>query len=628
MKAHGRAPAHAHSHSPAHEKPHHPHWPLSVLLFVFVLLLGLRSVHEPRTWLHLKTGERILAERSVPREDPFSAGTAGARWTTDSWLADVALAKAEDLGGRRAVVLLKSAVLALAFALLLPINHGSPLAAAGVLAVGALAAWTGFTETPVVFDLLFTALFIRLLRPRARFRWKAAAAAAALAAAWANLHGASAFLALWFVGLKTFKASLRTGARERLGYWSMFALTALAVSWNPHGWGLLGRTLSDAGGFPGGWTAGWLSLWGLFLLAGAAACWMTLQEEFVTTLIAATCLALSLALPALRPLAVLAACPVIALALGHVMRPRDDTWPRVLRWTLFALVLLAAQRAAVGTLSRARGYGEPGFEGAAHFLKASGAAGRLFNPPEIGVELIGLTDRPVFVDGRPGLYPRRFVLDAEEWPLLWSQLDAIYRFDYAVLPNRRAGAPAAALDRDPAWRLAYADDAALVYVKRDGPNALLYAQAPARLAPPNRLWPESLDPLLAGRREAAKVLAELDAWQLQAPAAVQPLIWKAYVLKRLELADKADWLLQQASERLGRDRDPELRAMYAAVLQALGRPDEAAPLLRRAAREARRRGEAATEAAILERLRAAADGPEARRVEARLSELGAAPPAR
>lgn len=622
MKAHGHAQTHG------HEKPHHPHWPLSVILFVFTLLLGLGSAHEPRTWVHLKTGARIIAAKAVPREDPFSAGAAGARWTTDSWLGDAAWSAAEGAGGRRGVVLLKSLVLAFAFALLLPVNHGSPLAAATVLALGACAAWPGFTETPAVFDLLFTALFIRLLRPRSRFQGRHAAAAALLTALWANLHGSAAVLAVWFVGLKAFKASLRTAARERLGYWLMFSAAALALSWNPHGWGLLGRSFSDGLPFPGGWTSGWFSAWALFLATGLGACWVTLQQEFVTTLIAATCLALSMALPALRPLAVLAACPVIALALGFVLRPRDDTWPRVLRWSGLALALLAAQRAVLAPLAHARGYGAPALEGAANFIKTSGAAGRMFNPPELGAELIGLAERPVFTDGRPGLYTRQFLRDAQDWPRMWGQLDSIYRFDYAVLPNRRAGSPAAPLDRAPQWRLAYADDHALVYVKRDGPNALLYSQTPARAASPNMLWPEGLDPLMPDARRAAKLLDEIDRWTVQAPSAAQPLIWKAYVLRRLNLSDKAEWLLRQARERIGRDRDPELLAMHGAVLQSLGQAAEGAAALRRAAREARRRGENAVEAAILERLRAepGSDPAGKRRLDARLAELSAVVP--
>ena len=43
-----------------------------------MFLLGLRSVHAPETWIHLKTGAKILAEGKIPRTDPFSSGAAGA----------------------------------------------------------------------------------------------------------------------------------------------------------------------------------------------------------------------------------------------------------------------------------------------------------------------------------------------------------------------------------------------------------------------------------------------------------------------------------------------------------------------------------------------------------------------
>jgi len=41
-----------------HETPHHPHWPLAVVLFAFVFFLGLFSVHESSTGVHIKTGDK------------------------------------------------------------------------------------------------------------------------------------------------------------------------------------------------------------------------------------------------------------------------------------------------------------------------------------------------------------------------------------------------------------------------------------------------------------------------------------------------------------------------------------------------------------------------------------------
>ncbi len=608
-----------------HEKPHHPHWPLETLLFAFVFALGWRSVHAPETWIHLKTGAKILAEHALPRTDPFGYGSAGGAWTTDSWLFDAVAAKLDALGGVKAVVLVKSLAAAAAFALLLPINHGSPLAAASLLALGACAGWTGLVETPAVFDLLFFALFIRLLRPRHRFRWWQGAAAAALTALWANTHGASSLLALWLVGLKVFKASLRTAARERLGYWSTLGVCVLTIAWNPLGWSVLGRTFADATIVVGGWPAKWLSLYTLFAVGGLASCWYTLQQEFVTTLAATSVIALSFVLPGLRPLAILAACPVIALALGHWLKARSDTWPRVMRWAVFAGFLLAGyQHFVASPLSRVRGYGSPELSGAAHYLKSNAARGRMFNEPDAGAELIGLSERPVFVDARPGVYPASFKREAAAWPRLFRQLDMVYRFDYAVVLNRRAGAPAKIIDEDPGWALAYADDRALVYLKKAGENAWLIPPE-RRLVAPNRMWPDGLDPLLADKLKAGKVLEELDRWLVQAPDSVQALIWKAYALGRLGLSDKADRHLELARERPRLRRDPELMAAYAFALEARGRLPEAKVAYHGALESAQRLGAFPVEAEILPRLaalhRALGDEAAAHEAEARAKSL-------
>jgi hypothetical protein len=595
MKAH---PAHP------HEKPHHPHWPLAVLLFAFVLALTQLAPHAASTWISIKTGAKIAADGTLPRAEPFSYGAAGTPWTTHSWLADVVFAKLDALGGPALLGALTGAAIAAGFALMLPISHGNPMVAAALLSVGACAAWAGFAETPLAFDFLFLALFVRLLRPRRRFRWTDAAAAAAMTVLWTNLHGASAPLALWLVGLKVFKTSLRTAARERLGYWAMMIGCLIVFSWNPLGYGVLAHVFDDAASGAAAWREPLTSLYGLFLLGGLASCWVTLQQEFVTTLASATVLALSIVLPGLRPLAVLAACPVAALALGHALKPRDDTWPWLLRWCVFAAVLLAAYAQSITRpLSRSGGYGAPALTGAVHFLNASGVRGRMFNESESGAELIGLTDRPVFIDRRLSLYPESFRRDAADWTRLFHALDSVYRFDYAVVRNRRALAPARVIDEDPEWRLAYADDRALVYLKKSGANAWLVPQSPFKRIAPNRLWPDALDAALANPREAPAVLEELDRWAVSAPDCVQALLWKAYALNRLKMGEKADRLIELARERPGAAWDPELQASEAFVLEARGRADEARLLYKSAGRSARRLGDRALADAVETRRR-------------------------
>jgi len=91
------------------------------------------------------------------------------------------------------------------------------------------------------------------------------------------------------------------------------------------------------------------------------------------------------------------------------------------------------------------------------------------------------------------LYQAAFSEDAA-----WRALDDRYRFDYVLLP--RVPVPGQTLldrlDAEPTWALVFLDDAAALYVRRDGPLGALGAglayrllpAGPARLAPLSEAW--------------------------------------------------------------------------------------------------------------------------------------------
>lgn len=605
MTSHAAHKAHHDKPHHPHEKPHHPHFPLAGLLFAFVFALGVYSVHEPSTWIHIKTGAKILAARGIPSTDSFSYTMGGRPWTTSSWLSDVLFFLIHRSFGTQGLILFKSAVAALAFSLLLPINPASPLTAATILGLGALASWTGFTERPAVFDLLMLALLVRVLRLRKPFHWKLVVQVAAVELLWANLHGTRAVIGVWMALLKTFKTSLRTAQKERLRHAAILAAAVVGLSLNPLGFHLVGHTFSGLGSFGSTWRplSPWLNLYGAFAAAGLVSCVVCLQQEFFLTVTAATLLVFSMLVPSLRPLYMLAVCPVLTLAAGHVLASKPINAARFGRWAALMAVFFWLHWAGVyAPLGRWRGYGAASLDGALRFMKENGVRGRLFNEVESGPEIMAKSDRLVFVDPRASLYEPAFLRDAARWASSLSLLTDVYRFDYALVLNRRAAYPARAFDSDPDWRLAYADDAALVYLRRLGADSMLVPSLPVRLLSANRLWPDSLEDLLKQPPLKPKVLAELDRWVLEAPDATQPLLWKAYALDRLNLADKAERWIAMAEARPALKRDPEL--MCAQALFYAKRSDwaRAEKILLTAADVAGRRGDAGLEGQVLQRL--------------------------
>ena len=64
----------------------------SLLVFVFLVLIftvSARQIIDPDFWWHLRTGQHLLATRTIPHTDLFSAVFAGKDWITHEWLSEV-----------------------------------------------------------------------------------------------------------------------------------------------------------------------------------------------------------------------------------------------------------------------------------------------------------------------------------------------------------------------------------------------------------------------------------------------------------------------------------------------------------------------------------------------------------
>lgn len=175
-----------------------------VFLLAFVYLqLKLPAQDDPDVWWHIRVGELILREHTIPRADTFSFTVPGIPWTAHEWLSEVVMHLLDRAGGIPLLILARSLCIALSIAL--GYAHAARFVPARSAFLAALAMFaashTLWAARPQVISFLFTTLTLILLE-----RWRRARGGAgpwwiaALMVPWANLHGGFA-VGLGLVGV-------------------------------------------------------------------------------------------------------------------------------------------------------------------------------------------------------------------------------------------------------------------------------------------------------------------------------------------------------------------------------------------------------------------------------------------
>jgi len=221
----------------------------------FIALLAWLFVCGPNGWKtllgdgdtgwHIRTGEYILANHSVPTHDLFSFSRAGAPWFAWEWLSDILFAGLFAIGGLKAIVLFAGTVIVAYATVVLRYTiwrgANSLLAAvAMLLAVGGSS--MHFLARPHLATLLFLPLSLWIIeadrRQPTRFVWLLVP----LTALWTNLHGGFlvflACLAILVAGsaAEAFLGRKRWNAVPRYG--ALFLACSAASFLNPYGWEL------------------------------------------------------------------------------------------------------------------------------------------------------------------------------------------------------------------------------------------------------------------------------------------------------------------------------------------------------------------------------------------------------
>jgi hypothetical protein len=468
-------------------------------IFPMVLFLGLfamaaRNVTDPDIWWHLKTGQLMVVQKSVPHADSFSYTRAGEPWIAHEWLADVLLFEVQHNAGWGALIVAFALAIGAAFFLLYRRCGSNPYVAGAATLLAAFATRPTWGVRPQVLSVLLTSLWLLILE-RSEEKPKILWWTLPLTLLWVNLHAGFALgLVLYglFLAGERVEAPLGRGQSPR-SFGSavlILALDLVIVPLNPNGARLFWypiQTLHSAAmqkyiaewASPNFHRAEYLPCLLIVLGTFAALSWPRFNLRPRDLLLLLVSLFAALRSIRLVPLFVLIAVPLLSRQLcGWSMQPSTTQLLRgnprgVIRSVLNgAIALSMALFAIFHTAHVIRG--QPAIEaqtlpeGAIAFLQSHPPIRPVFNHYDWGGYLIWrlYPSVRVFIDGRADLYGEEFFhefADTYQFKDDWRRTLDRWSIGTVLVP---AGSPlATGLRQIPVWTVSYEDSQAVIFTR-------------------------------------------------------------------------------------------------------------------------------------------------------------------
>lgn len=462
-----------------------PLW-VAAAIYALLLALGGMLLNDPDTYWHIAVGEWIVEHRAFPHVDPFSATVAGAPWIAKEWLSQLLFAGAHAVAGWSGVVVLAAFAIASAFALLayFLLQKLAPVPALTLVGAGFVLASTHCLARPHALALPLMVVWAGVLMNAVDHRRSPPLALVPVMTLWANLHG-SFTLGLALVAPLACEAWWSAGAtrRETALRWIGFGVLALiAACVTPYGWepilvawrmlglrevtSLINEWQPQDFSRIGGFEACLLLGLGFALYRG-----IVLPPLRLALLLGLFQLALSQSRHAevLGLLAPLVLAQPLAPRVGSTEERADD--PSAPSSSLASGALVACLVALTCALAGTRGWAPPARiwpVAAVNAIKAHNAE-PILNDYKYGGYLIYTGVKP-FIDGRTDqLYVDGLLLRYYRAVALQNVSDFVHLLDEyginATLLDPETPA-VGLLDRMSEWQRVYADDVAIVHVRR------------------------------------------------------------------------------------------------------------------------------------------------------------------
>jgi len=473
-----------------------------VYVFVFAFLFASRPLSDGDFWWHLKTGEYIVRNFSIPRIDFYSFTVPGKPWVAHEWLSEVIFYLVYSRAGFNTLIFIFTVLTVLAFWIVFRRTNSHPFVKGFAVLLSVWSILPTMGVRPRTFTLLFAALYLAVLHRFVRERaTRAIWWLVPLMIVWVNLH-AGYLLGLVLIGVAITGVMLDAWfAGEKLAsQWPrlktlvlVFVACLVAVNLNPQGPRIfvfpfeffLSPVQQDQ-------IVDWLSpdfhqkelfpLLALIMLTIAAlALWPQRVRPSELLLYLAT---LYMTLKSNRHMAILAlvAGPMLADYLQHWLDTTRftrmfgesrsaTTGTRKIIFNLILLVPLIAclikLKSVIYSPPTQKQVGVP--LNAVSYLKQNGITGNTFTDPNIwGGYLIWETpSNPVYIDGRIDMYGDEFMreyLGIIHGVTRWQEPFDKYSVQVAIVsPTSQLRLQ---LEQSPQWQQLYRDEMAVVFTRQ------------------------------------------------------------------------------------------------------------------------------------------------------------------
>jgi len=473
-----------------------------VYVFVFAFLFASRPLSDGDFWWHLKTGEYIVRNFSIPRIDFYSFTVHGKPWVAHEWLSEVIFYLVYSRAGFNTLIFIFTVLTVLAFWIVFRRTNAHPFVKGFAVLLSVWSILPTMGVRPRTFTLLFAALYLAVLHRFVRERaTRAIWWLVPLMIVWVNLH-AGYLLGLVLIGVAITGVMLDAWfAGEKLAsQWPrlktlvlVFVACLVAVNLNPQGPRIfvfpfeffLSPVQQDQ-------IVDWLSpdfhqkelfpLLALIMLTIAAlALWPQRVRPSELLLYLAT---LYMTLKSNRHMAILAlvAGPMLADYLQHWLDTTRftrmfgesrsaTTGTRKIIFNLILLVPLIAclikLKSVIYSPPTQKQVGVP--LNAVSYLKQNGITGNTFTDPNIwGGYLIWETpSNPVYIDGRIDMYGDEFMreyLGIIHGVTRWQEPFDKYSVQVAIVsPTSQLRLQ---LEQSPQWQQLYRDEMAVVFTRQ------------------------------------------------------------------------------------------------------------------------------------------------------------------